>query len=133
MKRLLLLGTVLLLPQVAPAGGFTFEIGWKNRDGSFHFGIRNRRRPRRRPVAVPRRPAPVPRRVWIPGRYVEKIEYVRVPGTWRTEWVPPVVTHVRIHGCVYACVVKPGSTRRVWVPPRMVPRTRRVWVPGHWR
>ena len=128
MRKQLILGVlacVVLFPGVSRAGGFRFSIGWEDRHGSVHFGIETG-------IGRRIRHLPVPRRVWVPGHYVERIEYVRVPGRWERKWVPPVVRTVFVFGCWETVIVQEGYWTRVWIPPRTVPHTVRVWVPGRW-
>jgi hypothetical protein len=124
MRKTILLGTVatMLLAGPALAGGFTFGFGWQGRNGSFGFGISRERH----------HPAPPPPRIWIPGHYEERTTYVTIPGTWRSQWVPPITETRRCWGGWQTIVVRAGYWRQVWVPSRTIPQTTRVWVPGHW-
>jgi len=113
------------------ADGFHLGISLKVPAFSVHFGVT-------RPVVVRRRACPPPRvyrsrRVWVPGRYVERVVYVTVPGRWEVRWVPAVVEHVYSCGVSTTVVVVPGHWQRVWIPPRRVAQRRLVYVPGHWR
>ena len=128
----LALPMVLLLGVgTAKADGVFFGFSLRKPGISIHLGIGAPCTVRRR-VCVIRRACP-PRRVWVPGRYVERTVYVTVPGRWELRWVPPVVKKTLFCGAVTTIVVIPGHWERVWIPPRRVPKKELVFVPGHWR
>ncbi len=141
------------LPDQVHGDGFRFSVGVKGRNGFFGVSVgksdRNRHhhgtyRPMHHKGAVvvgrhhgrgfrsyPQRRI-IPRRTWIPGHYVTRIEYVVIPGRYEQEWVPARVRHVYIGGVVTTEVVQPGYWHKRWIPPQRVPRQVKVYIPGRY-
>ena len=67
---------------------------------------------------------PPPAQVWVPGRYVVRIDRQWVPGYWEFE------RSSRHHGEDDDDGYRGG--RKVWVPGHHRDVQVQVWVPGHW-
>lgn len=135
MATLIVLGFALGAPRTAPAGELGFSLNFFGRRSGIGLHVSGSHGGIGLHVGGGRlcRPQPPPRRVWVPGRYEERVMYVHVEGGWRRQWVPASTETVCRRGRGVTRIVMPGHWITVWEPPRRVPTTTRVWVEGYWQ